>query len=73
MTICIFCGKDIVKEYPIPVAQIHFQPILSGDRGAGDDILQAKYSCSSCHAKILGNAARAAQKDGELLLKEGKK
>lgn len=69
MTICIFCGHEISeKEYPLPVAQIHFQPVLSGGRGAGDDILQGKYSCQSCHKKILLNAAKASEDDGQKMI-----
>lgn len=72
MTICIFCGRLISdKEYPIPVAQVHFQPVLAGGRGAGDDILQGKYSCQGCHSAILTNAAKAAEDDGTKLIEAG--
>jgi len=72
LTICIFCSKEISpKEYPIPVAQIHFQPVLVAGRGSGDDILQGKYSCQACHGKILQNAAKAAADDGKKLVEAG--
>lgn len=69
MTVCIFCGHEISdKEYPIPVAQIHFQPVLAGGQGSGDDILQGKYTCHGCHRSILVNAAKAADDDGKKMI-----
>jgi hypothetical protein len=64
MTKCIFCGKEIPKDdYPIPVAEIRFQP--PNPSGLGVNSLCGHFSCSSCYRDILSNAATAAEAAGK--------
>lgn len=65
--ICIICGLDIsaLKQRPIPIKTLEFQPFI-GQEAPGQDVITAAICCQDCYAKIHANRAKAIAEYGKL-------
>ena len=69
--ICIFCGKLVGREQPVPVAEIRFTPIVPyvpGLTGAklGETTLKDRLCCQGCYRKIQENDFKAIEEAGQI-------
>lgn len=71
--ICIFCGKKIGKEFPIPVARLELTPVVARPEPLfGPDIHLAptiytdRICCQECYMKIQKNDFEAIQEAGKM-------
>ncbi len=69
--ICIICGERIGSEFPIPVAEIRFTPIVPTVPGLttaklGLTVLQDRLCCQDCYEKIQQNDFKAIKEAGQI-------
>jgi hypothetical protein len=69
--ICIICGSTIGAEFPVPVAEIRFTPIVPHIDGItanklGLTVLQDRLCCQSCYQKIQQNDFKIIQEAGTM-------
>jgi hypothetical protein len=69
--ICLICGKKIGSEFPIPVAEIRFTPIISVVSGItenklGQTVLTDRLCCQDCYEKIQQNDFKMIQEAGRM-------
>ena len=69
--ICIFCGSKIGQEFPIPVAEIRFTPIVPHIPGLTENklgltVLQDRLCCQECYQKIQQNDFKIIQDAGKI-------
>ena len=69
--ICLFCGEKIGQEFPVPVAEIRFTPIVPAVPGIttsklGLTGLQDRLCCQRCYKKIQDNDFKAIQEVGQI-------
>lgn len=69
--ICVFCGKPIGQEFPVPVARIEFTPIVPTVPGItanrlGQTIITDRLCCQGCYRKITENDFKAIEEAGRI-------
>ena len=69
--ICLFCGKPIGQEFPVPVAEIRFTPIVPHvpgltQAGLGLTVLQDRLCCQACYKRIQENDFVAIEEAGKI-------
>lgn len=69
--ICIFCGKPIGQEFPVPVAELRFTPIVPHVSGLTENklgltVLRDRLSCQGCYHQIQENDFKAIEEAGQI-------
>ena len=69
--ICIFCGQKIGQEFPVPVAELRFTPIVPNVPGITENklgltLLQGRFCCQKCYQQIQKNDFTIIQEAGKI-------
>jgi hypothetical protein len=69
--ICLICGKPIGAEFPVPIAEIRFTPIVPHVPGITENklgltVLTDRLCCQHCYQKIQENDFKAIEEAGRI-------
>ncbi len=69
--ICILCGKSIGAEFPVPIAEIRFTPIVPHVPGITENklgltVLTDRLCCQACYKRIKENDQAIIEEAGQI-------
>lgn len=69
--ICIFCGKKIRSEQPVPIPEIRFAPVVPYVPGItparlGETVLHDRLCCLDCYDAILQNDSQSIREVSQI-------
>lgn len=69
--ICLICGKPIGAEYPVPISEIRFTPLVPyvpglTEKKLGLTIFTDRFCCQACYKKIKENDQTIIEEAGRI-------
>jgi hypothetical protein len=68
---CLICGGGIGKEFPVPIAELRFTPVVPFLPGVtqnrlGTTLLTDRFCCQECYKKIKQNDQLIIEEAGKI-------
>lgn len=78
LLICLICGQLVGKEFPIPIKELQFTPLVPHIPGLtenklGMTVFTDRLCCQACYRKIKDNDQKIIEEAGQIRNPEAKR